>query len=254
MLTKQKLHRRNTLVVGLLGVFGLLLVSTLLVSQPVRDRILQDVVVTPGEDEAQVTVLFSDVFRYVTHFPHESSDELRIRLEPVRVAMSDFTAVFQREAVRPLDAADAQLDRFMGEMDDLASAFSLGEEFALTYTFDSKAIDTEPAVELGLYDAVIQAEVEVGSYIADLSPTGLKQISVQNNYLTGRDRYRIDLSGVSGPPAAGLPLAAAVGRIDPILPKDIPDGAFPSWLINLRSGHAIVGAEIVVVVDRMNRG
>ena len=117
MLTKQKLHRRSTLVAGLLGAFGLLLVPTLLFSQPVRDRILQDVVVTPGEDAAQVTVLFSDVFRYVTHFPHESSDELRIRLEPVRVAMSDFTAVFQREAVRPLDAADADLEEVLYEGD-----------------------------------------------------------------------------------------------------------------------------------------
>ena len=100
-----------------LGLLALLLVSTFLVSQPVRDRILQDIVVTSEDDEAEVAIFFSDVFRYVTHFPHESSDELRIRLEPVQIATSSFSAVFQREAIRPLDAADAQLEEVLYEGD-----------------------------------------------------------------------------------------------------------------------------------------
>ncbi len=113
----RKLHGRNAKGKMLLGIFALLLASTLLLSQPVRDRILQEVLVTPGQDAVRVSIVFSDVFRYVTHFPHESSDELRIRLQPVRVAESDITAVFQREAVRPPDAAEAQLEEVLYEGD-----------------------------------------------------------------------------------------------------------------------------------------
>ncbi len=117
MPTTWKLHGRSARHAKLLGLFALLLASTLIVSQPVRDRILEDIVVTSAEDEARVNIFFSDVFQYVTHFPVESSDELRIRLEPVKVATSSLTAVFQREAIRPLDAADAQLEEVLYEGD-----------------------------------------------------------------------------------------------------------------------------------------
>ena len=117
MIKNRKLHGSSARGTMLLGIFALLLAPALLFSQPVRDRILHDVLVTPGEDTARVNILFSDVFRYVTHFPHESSDELRIRLEPVRVSVSDLTAVSQREAVRPPGAADAQLEEVLYEGD-----------------------------------------------------------------------------------------------------------------------------------------
>jgi len=88
---------------------------------------------------------------------------------------------------------------------DLASEFTVGDSFEFRYKFAAQATDTQPAVDQGQYDAVVEAEVHVGSYSADLAPTGLKRITVQDN-LSGIDRYRVDLSGVTGPAVAGFPL------------------------------------------------
>ena len=74
-------------------------------AQPVRDRILDEVYVTVGNGRPTVQVSLTFPFRYLSHFPQESGDELRIRLKPVRVPSSDKDAVFRREGVRP-DRAD----------------------------------------------------------------------------------------------------------------------------------------------------
>lgn len=117
MVKMRKLHRGHAKAARFLGIFALLLVSTLLISQPVRDRILNEVVVSPVEETVRIEVFFTDVFRYVTHFPHETGDQLRIRIEPVAISISDRSAVFQREAVRPPNRDDAKLIEVLYEGD-----------------------------------------------------------------------------------------------------------------------------------------
>lgn len=117
MVKKQTLRWGNAKAAKVLGIFALLLVSTVLISQPVRDRILNEVVVSSQDEAVKIEVLFTDVFRYVTHFPHESGDELRIRIEPVAVSISDRSAVFQRESVRPPGRDDAKLMEVLYEGD-----------------------------------------------------------------------------------------------------------------------------------------
>jgi hypothetical protein len=74
-------------------------------AQPVRDRILDEVYVTLDNGRPTVHVSLTFPFRYLSHFPQESGDELRIRLRPVRVPITDKDAVFRREGIRP-DRAD----------------------------------------------------------------------------------------------------------------------------------------------------
>lgn len=74
-------------------------------AQPVRDRILDEVYVTLDSGRPTVHVSLTFPFRYLSHFPQHSGDELRIRLKPVRVPISDQDALFGREGIRP-DRAD----------------------------------------------------------------------------------------------------------------------------------------------------
>ena len=85
----------------------------------------------------------------------------------------------------------------------LDSVFSLGDTYNLVYTFDSTTPDSDASSGRGFYDAMLSAHIKVGSYSASLSSFEQGWISVDN--LTN-DTYRIDLIGISGPPAAGLPL------------------------------------------------
>lgn len=117
MFEKRKLRWSKAKAAIFLGICALLLVSTLLMSQPVRDRILNEVLVSQEEETVRIQVFFTDVFRYVTHFPHETGDQLRIRIEPVAVSISDRSAVFQREAVRPPGRDDAKLIEVLYEGD-----------------------------------------------------------------------------------------------------------------------------------------
>jgi hypothetical protein len=88
---------------------------------------------------------------------------------------------------------------------ELAGVFSIGDHYDLIYTFEATTPDSTASASIGNYDAVIYTEVKVGSYSASFSSFLLKRITVQNN-VSGFDRYRVDLSGINGPRAAGLPL------------------------------------------------
>jgi hypothetical protein len=88
----------------------------------------------------------------------------------------------------------------------LSSVFTVGDTYRLEYTFESTTPDSNPAnPNRGFYDhAISSLTVTVGSYTA--SPTfTFSRITADNN-LSGADSYRIDLTGVSGPGAAGLVL------------------------------------------------
>jgi hypothetical protein len=74
-------------------------------AQPVRDKILDEVYMTLENDRPAIHVSLTFPFHYLSHFPPDKGDELRIRLKPVRVPTSDSDAVFTREGIRP-DRAD----------------------------------------------------------------------------------------------------------------------------------------------------
>lgn len=74
-------------------------------AQPVRDKILDEVYVTRENDRPAIHVSLTFPFRYLSHFPPEEGAELRIRIKPVRIPISDSDAVFKREGIRP-DRAD----------------------------------------------------------------------------------------------------------------------------------------------------
>ena len=84
---------------------------------PVRDKVLEDVEITKSDGNLIVEVYFSFPLRYRSHFPQDSGKELRIRLQPVRVPVSDLDAVFQRESVTPPYADAVALDEVIYEGD-----------------------------------------------------------------------------------------------------------------------------------------
>ncbi len=77
---------------------GLALFTSDLQAQRVRDRILGDVTVMEEEYYAVVQVGFNFPIRYTRHFPEDSGEELRIRLEPIAISRDDREALFKREA------------------------------------------------------------------------------------------------------------------------------------------------------------
>jgi hypothetical protein len=84
---------------------------------PVRDKVLQDVNVVRDDGNVYLEVLFSFPLRYRSHFPADRGDELRVRLQLVRVPVSDLDAVPRRESVVPHDADAVAVDEVMYEGD-----------------------------------------------------------------------------------------------------------------------------------------
>jgi hypothetical protein len=95
------MHRGIVLRVCILVLLGLTLFSSDLQAQPVREKILGDVAVMEEEDYAVVQVGFNFPIRYTRHFPADSGDELRIRLEPIAISRDDREALFKREGIHP---------------------------------------------------------------------------------------------------------------------------------------------------------
>lgn len=86
-------------------------------AQPVRGRILEDVVISHDGGHHIIEIHLPFRFRYLSHFPAKSGDELRIRLQPVNVSADDAKAVFKRESVVPKYASVVALDEVVYEGD-----------------------------------------------------------------------------------------------------------------------------------------
>ena len=86
-------------------------------AQTVRDKVLEEVSVTADRGEMLVSIRFSFPLRYLEHFPQHMGAELRIRLHPVRVPVSDLHAAHKREAVVPRYAESAAVDEVIYEGD-----------------------------------------------------------------------------------------------------------------------------------------
>lgn len=95
-------------VTGRRILYVLLIIAALLhfpvtVAQPVRDRILDDVTVQEKENTDSVHIGLTITARYISHFPYQSGDELRIRIRPFDVRTDDRDALFKRESLVPFN-------------------------------------------------------------------------------------------------------------------------------------------------------
>lgn len=109
--------RKKSVLDGLI-LFILLAAFTLsILSQPARDRVLEDVTIHHDDGHHVIEIQFPFRVRYQSHFPPRSGSELRIRLQPVSVATADIDAVFKRESVVPRYADVVALDEVIYEGD-----------------------------------------------------------------------------------------------------------------------------------------
>ena len=100
-----------------LGILAFTLASMSLPAAPVRNKILEEVSVEHNDETPVLHVKLSYVFSYLGHFPPEHGEELRIRVRPVRVGISDRQSVFLREGLRPLDGETIAVDEVLYEGD-----------------------------------------------------------------------------------------------------------------------------------------
>jgi hypothetical protein len=101
-------------IIHSMGLWQILVVAVVFVTgignaQPVRDRMLDDVVVQEAGDHVQVKISFTCYMQYVSHFPQQQGAELRIDLSPARCIAMNQDAVARRESVRPRHAQESGL-------------------------------------------------------------------------------------------------------------------------------------------------
>jgi hypothetical protein len=112
MTLKQKL-----LLPGFFLLLAAFIAATGQSASPVRDKVLEDVQVIKNNGNLIIEVHFSFPLRYMSHFPQDSGDELRIQLKAVRVPASDADALFKREGVVPRYADTVAVDQVIYEGD-----------------------------------------------------------------------------------------------------------------------------------------
>jgi hypothetical protein len=104
-----------------LAVLSLLMIAPeagrVISGEPARDRIIESVAVDVEDERVTLEIELSYVFRYLSHFPQSSGSELRIRIRPVRVPLSDRGAVYKNEGIVPPDAGIAAIDQVLYEGD-----------------------------------------------------------------------------------------------------------------------------------------
>jgi len=73
-------------------------------AQPVRERVLEEVLVAETPDAWEVHVGLSFPARYERHFPLKEGSELRVTMQPLAVSALDQAELSDRESVRPRGA------------------------------------------------------------------------------------------------------------------------------------------------------
>jgi len=86
-------------------------------ASPARNKIIESALVQVVDGHAVLEVELSFPFRYQSHFPLETGDELRIRITPARVPASDLNSVFKHEGLVPPNAESAAIDEVVYEGD-----------------------------------------------------------------------------------------------------------------------------------------
>ena len=90
---------------------------------PARDKIIDSALLNVANGHVILEVELTFPFRYQSHFPPETGNELRIRISPVRVPASDLDAVFRREGLVPPDADTAAIDEVIYEGDAVGGPY-----------------------------------------------------------------------------------------------------------------------------------
>jgi hypothetical protein len=118
---QQRIHQVRVLklVVPIIMLTGMVMfvMARLHSAPPVRDKVLDEVEIVDTDGEVSVEVRFSFPLRYRSHFPPDDGEELRVRLRPVRVPVSDVNAVPRRESVIPPYGDAAAVDEVIYEGD-----------------------------------------------------------------------------------------------------------------------------------------
>ena len=83
-------------------------------AQPVRDRILSKVEVAEEVGCATVKVSLNFPARYISHFPLETGDEVRIKLRPIEISRDDVRGLLRRESLRAPDSELAAISASAG--------------------------------------------------------------------------------------------------------------------------------------------
>lgn len=115
--------RRFTAAAALLvsaGFLGLGITPFQSSAQPVRDRILSKVQLVEEPECALVRIVLNFPIRYVSHFPYDSGDELRIRIQPIEVTRGEGLALGGRESLRAPKSDRAAITEISYEGDDIA--------------------------------------------------------------------------------------------------------------------------------------
>lgn len=102
---------------GVLLVLGVILFTQLVVSEPVRKKILDTLDVYETDAVTTVRISLTTRVRYDSHFPYESGKELRIRIRPFGISADDLKALYQRETLVPFDHENLPLDEVVYEGD-----------------------------------------------------------------------------------------------------------------------------------------
>jgi len=101
----------------LLPILLVLSLSTAIMAQPIRDRVLGDLRITEQADQVEVQIEFNFPVRYIRHFPESKGDVLQIQLEPIIVNFNDRNALNKREAIAPEEENPADISEVVYEGD-----------------------------------------------------------------------------------------------------------------------------------------
>lgn len=100
-------------------------------AQPVAGRILDGVSMKGATEKIAVSINFNFPVRYLSHFPDETSQELRIQLQPISVSSDDLNALSKRESFTPAQGNPANITEIIYEGDSYSNLF-------MTVYFNSK--------------------------------------------------------------------------------------------------------------------
>ncbi|MDH3980519.1 MAG: hypothetical protein OEU91_08415 [Gammaproteobacteria bacterium] len=114
-------------------------------SQPTRDRLLDCIDVQAGDVETRLQINMTIPVRYVSHFPHSSGNELRVKLIPVVISQGDRDALFARESLAPVERVQSFLKEVIYEGDIeggpyLTLLFARSVHFSVEQGRDSRSI------------------------------------------------------------------------------------------------------------------
>ena len=118
----------------LLPVLVVLSLSTALMAQPSRDRVLGDLSFNELEEQTEVRIEFNFPVRYIRHFPVTSGQDLRIQLVPMAIGNTERDALFKREAITAKRHNAADISEVIYEGDS-ANGLQLTVYFVKEKTF-----------------------------------------------------------------------------------------------------------------------